>query len=82
LCAKKLFTLIKTYRGTTIYGEGFLLASIWKYHPLTCKTSSDGFQNIIHWKAKHHRMTCKTSSKARKSLNVSFTRRNSIIYDA
>ena len=62
LCANKLFTLIKTYRGTTIYGEGFLQASVWKYHPLTFKTSSNGFQNIIGRLSKHHPLEGETSS--------------------
>jgi len=80
LCAKKLFTLIKTYRVTTIYGEGFLLASIWKYHPLIFKTSSVDFQNIIERLSKHHPLEGKTSSDDLQNIIESKKKSKCIIY--
>jgi len=72
--------LTKTYRGTTIYGEGFLQASIWKYHPLTFKTSSNGFQNIIGRLSKHHPLKGKTSSDDLQNIIESKKKSKCIIY--
>ena len=62
------------------------------YHQTDFNLSSNGLQSIIKRTSKHHRLKTKTSSNGMhsnypsdieiQSLNVSFTRRNSIIYDA